>query len=1031
MSQSIEYPFYEPEKRKSTVRSIGPPEDWKPEGFEKNLYGKHHNLWAMMKVAEEIIPFGKTLTESGRAELGAMKGSELGTYLGIESAVVALPFVGKYVSRWVGTGLRSAYLKARPSRQPVQLELLDKIRPELNFPRFPDPSEILARKYHLSEAEIVAYQSKDLGWFFVRSGGVPSEGLKKIFDLEGFKKTGKAKFVRSVQEELKAASKPIRVQEFEWLKKEWDAKVSQTMNIPQTLNDENRNRIIKYMGKQFFGEDVAKGLTLETMTPEYYANLLKLLMDPANKATIASVSRAGAGTFLPTMIQPARVIFGSGDELFGTNKIYKVGKEAYETFRASTFVAVTKLNQILHSKGLGKIKRTATGEARFKLDKAFRESYYKAGPAIKQLEDLIHGRAKKSELDAFYGSIDDTTRKFVDTYFQWKDQQYLAYFRAKLHQIVDESQVTGPGRSRFYDLLDNDKDGVFKVLGEAFTPAADVSPYSKDLIVAMQRERIVRMANQLINEKHVMGDVDRMLTRLEPFLKKDNPGGLIGYLDDFVYTAAEKHARKNSLVQRELATKRVSTFFTTSSKGETITPDFALLVESRARKQGLENYFYPTMDEILDVAKASPDSYREYTGHWFFRLLGKPSPVDDKMADWLTNSYGHIERILGLPSNGLWNAERVRNVAYSINNLVYMGGLGFKPFSALRNFIQPLITVPGDLGGAKDIRWFLKGVHRATDPKFREYIIKDLKAITEYAPELHIQARATMAGQKVSLAGKEFVLPDSQQFRDTAMWMFQMSDRWNRYISGGAAASKWDHIFEKTIKAGGGLKNEEFIKKMNFKGRHGWVRDELEDLVRTGGATNLEKARGIFVKDVIADTQYLYGVTDSPIIMNRFGAPGRLATTFQSWWMNYATLLEKWMKTGDAGTKANRLFGFMLTTAISLQLMEPIWGRGTAGRTVGFGPFPGEFNEFMIPPAYAPFYHILAGMISLGKLDPDSAERHGKAFMRTTTGMMIPGGLQWQQSIRGWKDERWEGLAKSIIRYQKTTNYEPLWGLLD
>jgi hypothetical protein len=911
----------------------------------------------------------------------------------------------------------------------MEMELLDKIRPDLSVPHFPPPSEILARKYRLTPQELAAYEADDLGWFFSRSGGNPSEGLQKIFDLDVYKKTGKGRFKGSVMDELKQASKPIHVQEADWLKRTWDKKVSQIMNIPQTLNDDNRNRILKYLAKEFYGEDVAKGLTLETATPQFYANFIKLLMDPANKAVIAGVSRAGAGTFLPTMIQPARVIFGSGDELFGTKRIYDIGKEAYESFRASTFVAVNKLNYMLAHKGLGKIKKTATGDARFKMNKEFRDAYYKAGPAIKQLEKMIQERMPKADLDIFYGSLDDATRKFVDTYLQWTDQEYLSYFRAKLHQIIDETAVTGPGRSRFYDLLDNDKDGVWRVLNEAFAPAADVSPYSKDLILSMQKDRLVRMANQLINEKHVKGDPELMLQRLAAYNKKENPGGLIGYLDDFLQATGHKHGVKNSFVQRELATGRTSRYFVRTQREEILTPDFALLVESRARKQGLENYFYPEIDEILKVAKAAPDGYKEYTGHWFFRLLGKPSPVDEKLADWMTNSYGKIERILGLPSNGLWNAERVRNVAYSINNLVYMGGLGFKPFSAMRNLIQPLITVPGDLGGMKDLRWYMKGIHRASNPEFRRYVIADLKAIQEYAPELHIQARATMAGHKVGIAGKDIVLPDTQQFRDTAMFMFQMSDRWNRFVSGGAAFEKWNHWVKKLTKPEGGVQTEEFIKRMNFAGRYKWVRSELEDLVRTGGPANLEKARDLFIKDVIADTQYLYGVTDSPIIMSKFGAPGRLAATFQSWWMNYGTLLEKWMRTGDAGTKANRMFGFFLTTAIAQQVMEPVWGRGTAARTVGFGPFPGEINEFMIPPAYSPIYHLVAGMISIGKLDPDNAERHGKSFMRSTT-MLVPGGLQLQQSIRGAREEGWEGLAKSIIRYQKTTNYEPLWGLM-
>jgi hypothetical protein len=147
--------------------------------------------------------------------------------------------------------------------------------------------------------------------------------------------------------------------------------------------------------------------------------------------------------------------------------------------------------------------------------------------------------------------------------------------------------------------------------------------------------------------------------------------------------------------------------------------------------------------------------------------------------------------------------------------------------------------------------------------------------------------------------------------------------------------------------------------------------------------------------------------------------------------MNYATLLEKWAKTGDSGSsKANRLFGFLVSSAIAEQIMEPVWGRSIASQTVGFGPFPGEISEFMIPPTYAPFYRITAAMIALGKLDIDAIERHAKGLLRSSF-MFAPAGLQLQASIKGTMEEGWEGLGKSFIRYQKATNYEPLWGLLD
>lgn len=1044
MAQSIEELFpdqvgYAGEVPSAPAQSIGPPEDWRPSpgSLEEGIYGKHHNAWALLKSFESLVPGGKLLTESGRAELSAMSPGELALHFGVEAGAVALPFVGKFAARWAGTGLRSAYRKVFPTMTPQPLELMDSIRSSIKIPSFPSPSEVLRTKYGLSGPEILAYESDDLGYFFRRNGGTPSENLLNIFDKKTFDATGKARFSDAVRQDLKLAARPRATQELEWLSQKWQERVASIMQIPKgAFSEENHKRILRFMAKDSLGEDVAKTLDLESAPAELYGTLLKRMQDPPYQARLTKLAGAGAGTVLPTMIQPTRVIFGSGDELFGTGKIYELGKGAFESFRQAGFRAVTQLNVLFHEKGLGKLKARPTGEIQFKLGKEFHDAYNKAGPAISEYSRLIQSRAERAELDAFYGTLDDATRKFVDGYVQWSDDRYLEYLRGKLLQVSDETPFTSPGRSRYVDLLENDTDGVFKQLDEVFAPGADVGPYAKDLALEIQLDRVRRLSEALVNEKHIKlagDDLDAFIKRLAWFDTKQNTGGLATYLDDFASVMFQKHGIKNTWIQKNLSTKGKGRFFVPggeaagqkiTQEAEQVAIDLATLTETKARQLSLELFFYPVMDDVLKVAKAAPESYKAYTGHWIFRMLGKSTPTDAAVAGWMTKTYGGIERMLGLQSGGIWNAERVRNLSYNINNLIYMGGLGFKPFSAARNFFQPFLTVPTDLGGLKDYRWFFKGIARASDPALRTEL-KQMGLIAEYAPELHLQARATRTGIKLG----SFQLPDIQQFRDTGMWMFQLSDRWSRYIAGGAAASKWDHFASKFMKDG--VVDKEFFKRVNLAGRYDIVRKQVEDLLSTGGQANITKARELFIKDVVADTQYLYSQADSPLITNRFGGPGRLAVTFQSWWMNYATLLEKWVRTGDSGaTKANRLFSFMLSGAVAEQLMEPLWGRGTASQTVGFGPFPGEFSEFMIPPTYAPFYRLLAGMISIGKMDLDAAERHGKGFLRSTM-MFVPAGLQAHATIKGGIEEGWPGLAKSMIKYQKATDYEPLWGMLD
>jgi len=403
--------------------------------------------------------------------------------------------------------------------------------------------------------------------------------------------------------------------------------------------------------------------------------------------------------------------------------------------------------------------------------------------------------------------------------------------------------------------------------------------------------------------------------------------------------------------------------------------------------------------------------------------MGESSPMDVKLADFLGNTLGRVEEKLGFANKGLWTSMRVRGLAHTINDLVYMGGLGFKPFSAMRNLFQPLMLVPTDLGGAKDIAWYFKGLRASTKKDVRTYI-EEIGLIQDYAPELYTKALALPHGPVV----KGIELPTKEKVRDVAMWMFKMSDRFNRYTTGGAAIRKWDHFAEKFFDETSGVIAEGFDTAMNIGSRNRWIRDEIRHRLSQGGRDNLDKAKEVFVKDVVADTQYLYGITDSPLLSHTWGAPGKMALIFQSWWMNYGTLLEKWVRTGNAPDKASRLFAFMLTTAAAEQVMEPLWGRGTAGRTVGFGPFPGEINEFLIPPTFSPVYHGLSALINLGKMDVDTARRHGKELLKSTI-MFMPGGLEGKALVKGATEEGFPGFVKAIGRFKQDDDYKPLGGL--
>ena len=192
--------------------------------------------------------------------------------------------------------------------------------------------------------------------------------------------------------------------------------------------------------------------------------------------------------------------------------------------------------------------------------------------------------------------------------------------------------------------------------------------------------------------------------------------------------------------------------------------------------------------------------------------------------------------------------------------------------------------------------------------------------------------------------------------------------------------------------------------------------------MRSGTAEGLEEAKKLWVYDVIADTQYLYGTLDAPIYGQSAGSLGKMAGIFQSWWMNYGSQLEKWaLRTpGSAPIVNKRMMTWLLAGAIVEETASKLWQQRTAAKMVHVGPFPLRVSEFMIPPTFAPIYYgakVLAeGIDAIKYQEPERFKRSVKALAKSGQ-MFVPGGLQMAQFYRGAKKEGWEGFAKAIVRY--------------
>jgi hypothetical protein len=413
---------------------------------------------------------------------------------------------------------------------------------------------------------------------------------------------------------------------------------------------------------------------------------------------------------------------------------------------------------------------------------------------------------------------------------------------------------------------------------------------------------------------------------------------------------------------------------------------------SRINAQGNEMYLYPAIREISETAQRYPKVIRKHVEHYLKRLAGLPSAADDAAARWLN----HMPGIKG------WDGHRVRALGGVINDFTYMGFLGLKPFSAMRNTFQPFINVPAELGGLWSFNNLFRGYYKVLTSSARRSKLRGMGLITEYAPEI---MHTTGLRNKV---------------REGAMWMFRWSDEGNRLITGSAALDKWERAVLKMPEIREGKNIAKFMQKSGANLRRPWIAKDIEKALtrRPHGSRiipDMIAAERLYVRDATAVTQYLYGSLDAPLITQIGGIFGRTGAIFQSWWMNYGDMIMRWYTGGQKpSVKVQRSFNFAVSAGLSWMAMNQMWGAATATRTVGLGPFP---KSMVIPPTWEPVFKMMQVITTAGETaftqDPEKLGRDAMALLKTSFNF-IPGGVQGRQLWEGGQREGMKGFLKAI-----------------
>jgi len=1025
----------------ATGEIAGPKRDLTGGGFFEAVYDPvatraiSANVYAGVRTAAEILPYVRYIFPSGRDEWSRKSTTGQTVELGIEAlSVLPIGLIGKglkVTARTVGKAgtlpfrlTKKFALKKQTGRLLEQDPFLDIASSSIKKYERLSVAARAMKKYNISPEETSSLLKKE-PWVWEkseRSGalwqGEGSSSFKKLFKKDGFLQAKVAK-------QLERWGKPHAEQELKHYSAEWMKLVKKTFGVKYDADN-----IFKMQAVKLFGEEVGKTLRFGDVDTKTFGFMIRDLLEES-PAKLLKRMDIGYGHIMPYHTVPSRKVFGLGERVWETySKIYEPVGGMFTRANKYGTLMTSKFHGLLASRGLGRL--TAPREAGVvMLKKNFsKREWEQAGELVSTLDDAVGKGVKQEELQSILESAPTVVQKIAKSWFDFTDDLYGDYLKKKIPQIFEEIGLTQRGRDGLALLMKGEK-GVDSVVDAALSQSANLAYADKAKILGAMLERVrkglkenlnwftdkplsilTKAEGEALRERLVKG-----LGELTP-MKKGATKGFVNYLDKYATRIYEKQFAQSAKRTGELGKSRKAMF----TKGRTrefaeegrIT-DLTRIAEARINMQAKELYVYKPLEEVIEHARKLPEKFRNYSEHYIARQLGEASHADIALAQWLTGTLGRMTRTV-------YDERSVAQLAHTINDLVYMGGLGFKPFSAMRNYFQPLLMVPADMGGVKDMYWLGRGYASAFKKPTRDYI-KGIGAIQEFAPDLYLRPRVIGFGGSFTARGKKFDLPSTQRMRDLALWMFKNSDRHNRYVTGGAAIEKWDYFARKFLSKSLDKKAmKQFSKKINIGSREEWVRARINEHLRGGTLEGLEEAKKLWVYDVIADTQYLYGTLDAPIYGQSAGSLGKMAGIFQSWWMNYGTALEKWaLRTpGSAPIVNGRVMTWLLAGAIVEETASQLWQQRTAAKMVHVGPFPLRVSEFMIPPTFAPIYYaakVLADGIDAVKYqEPERFKRSVKALARSGL-MFVPGGLQMGQFARGAEKEGAPGFLKAIVRY--------------
>jgi hypothetical protein len=241
-----------------------------------------------------------------------------------------------------------------------------------------------------------------------------------------------------------------------------------------------------------------------------------------------------------------------------------------------------------------------------------------------------------------------------------------------------------------------------------------------------------------------------------------------------------------------------------------------------------------------------------------------------------------------------WSSDDIENVIRSWVgwelSLTYSGAMGFRPYTAIRNAFQPVITTLPMVGS----KYFLLGLKKALTKEGWDAARSAGHLIEDYAPVPF---------------GEDIMGKTMTSLTQTSLYGIRKSDSLGRVISYWAGKLKADHYGDLLVKdirwmiKNGKSSSEIIARKKKFirQSEMDWLSEtiqekELAPLIDVG---RMKEVSELYAKHLVEKTQFVYRKANGPVWAR--GNIGRIAGQFGTWPTWYVKLARSMTK----GNKVN------------------------------------------------------------------------------------------------------------------------------